>query len=141
MITESTGLRGDIRIYKNDELVVDKKNLIVSTGRNLIANALNTATSQPITHVGVGSGNTLPALSDITLQTEIGTRQHANRTVTGNVLSINAQFAAGVCSGSWNEAGLFTDLSAGTMFSRTTFGTQTKGPSDVFTIYWDITIS
>ncbi|WP_217468724.1 hypothetical protein, partial [Staphylococcus aureus] len=52
-----------------------------------------------------------------------------------------ATFPAGEATGSVSEAGLFSAITAGTMFSRVTFPAVPKGVGDELKITWVITAS
>ncbi len=140
MIENTATASGRVRIYKNDELILDTPNMVVNSGRNYLASCLVNNNTARVTHIAVGSGQTASALTDTALVTEIA-RNAATGSNTNNVASFNSQFVAGVGTGPWYEAGMFTASSGGVMYTRTTFPVQNKGPNDVFTVYWDVTVS
>lgn len=116
------------------------KNLVVTTGKNLIASRLG-STATAMSHMAIGSGTVAPAASDTTLGTELGRVALTSTTVNTNVVTYVATFGAGVGTGAITEAGLFNAASAGTMLCRTTFSVINKSASDTLTINWNVTIN
>jgi hypothetical protein len=147
-INSSATINGSLTITKTNELgiITDNRfipNLVVTTGKNLIANRLVTNT-QPISHMAVGSGTNTPTVNDLVLQTQIGSRiALSSSTVTDNSITFTASFGAGVSAGAITEAGLFNDITGTTtnMLSRTTFPVINKASGDSITISWVITIA
>jgi hypothetical protein len=116
-------------------------NLIVDTGKQGIADQLLAAPTIPKpTHMGIGTGATAPAAANTALVTETGTRQALTKTRSGNVVTNVAIFGAGVGTGAITEAGIFTAVSAGTMFSRIVFSPINKGANDTLELTWTYTI-
>jgi hypothetical protein len=116
-------------------------NLIVDTGKQGIADQLLAAPTVPKpTHMGIGTGTTAPAAANTALVTEVGTRQSLTKTRSGNVVTNVATFGAGVGTGAITEAGIFTAVSAGTLYSRITFSAINKGANDTLELTWTYTI-
>jgi hypothetical protein len=116
-------------------------NLIVDTGKQGIADQLLAAPTIPKpTHMGIGTGTTAPAAANTALVTETGTRQALTKTRSGNVVTNVATFGAGVGTGAITEAGIFTAVSAGTIYSRIVFSAINKGANDTLELTWTYTI-
>jgi len=148
MINEILNIRGDLNVLLRDtstgEVKLEKTfpNLVVTTGKELLASRLTSATDSVVGYMAVGSGNTAPAVTNTTLVAEISrvATSVAGGTPTGNTILYTATFPAGVGTGSLEEAGLFNAASSGTMLSRTTYPVINKGASDELIINWTITI-
>ena len=117
------------------------RNLIVDTGTAYIASRMNSTTQGVLSHMALGTGTTAAAAGDTTLETEGARQAFDTLSVTDNVLTYTATFAAGTATGAITEAGLFNDPSAGTMLCRTVFPVINKGVDDSLAIDWDVTIS
>lgn len=115
-------------------------NLIVASGKALIAQRLAGPASVP-SHMALGSSNVSPASGDLSLNSEVARVALTSSTVSGNVITYSATFAAGVGTGVLQEAGIFNAGSAGTMLNRTTFATVSKDTLDELTINWNVTIN
>jgi hypothetical protein len=147
-IKSSASINGSLTIVKTNEfgVVTDTiriPNLVVTTGKALIANRLVNPT-QSISHMAVGSGTNSPSVSNTSLQTQIGNRiELSSSTVVDNSVTFTASFGAGVSTGAITEAGLFNHLTGTTnnMLSRTTFPVVNKASGDSITISWVITIA
>lgn len=118
-------------------------NLVVTAGKNCIADGLRLTQYTVITHCGVGSSTTVPALAQTDLISPIGTRVPiADAYRTGLVDTFSIFFGSVDCNGTWNEAGLFTALTGGTMMCRALFGSSfAKDTTKTATFDWTITIS
>ena len=125
--------------------VMEFPNLVVTAGKNVIADRLGKATPSKgvMTHMALGTSSTAPASADTTLGAEIAASRVTltSTTVTGNAVQYVATFAAGVGTGAVVEAGLFNASSAGDMLCRTTFSVINKGASDTMTVTWTVTAS
>lgn len=147
MISEQlNSITGDIVAVLYDEHGNEKfrqevKNLVVTTGKNLIASRLVGTASNVISHMAVGTGTTAPAAGDTTLVTELTRVAISSGTASGNVATYVATFAPGVGTGSINECGLFNASTAGTLLARSTSVIVTKGALDTLALTWTITIN
>lgn len=147
MISEQlNSITGNIVAVLYDEHGVEKfrqevKNLVVTTGKNLIASRLVGTASNVISHMAVGTGTTAPAAGDTTLVTELTRVAISSGTASGNVATYVATFAPGVGTGSINECGLFNASTAGTLLARSTSVIVTKGALDTLALTWTITIN
>ena len=143
MLNDKLSLTGALTISLNGEVVRDIDNLVVTTGKSLVATMLQGGSPTPITHMGVGTGSTAAAAADTALGTEVDRNGLAvsGGTATGVVVSYTGTWAPGDGTGALTEAGLFTASSGGVMLCRTVFPVVNKGADDTVTIVWDVTIS
>lgn len=118
---------------------IEKDNLIVQVGKNFMANAVVLASASPFTNMAIGTSGTVPALGDTTLGAEVA-RQAFSQGVAANVVTMSTTYAAGVGTGSLQEAGIFNAGAGGTMLSHVTYGTITKAALDTLTIQWTVTL-
>ena len=127
--------RGD-KIIEDWERLVDfytgePFNLVVDVGETQMAKRLGGISSNPISHMAVGTGTTAAAEGDTALETEIA-RVAATCSVAGSVLTVAATYGAGVGTGAHTEIGCFDAASAGVMTNRLVFAAKNKGASDIF---------
>lgn len=117
-------------------------NLVVTTGKNHIADQLSSAPGQgAMSHMAVGTGTTAPAAGDTTLGTEIDRNALTSRTDASNVVTYVGNWAAGdATNAAIAEAGIFNAASSGTMLARATFTAINKGAGDTLQITWTVTI-
>lgn len=144
MIEETLPMKGEIHYWLYDtsgnlKEEGERKNLIVTTGKNFAANAIISSSTSPMTNMAIGTGTNGAALTDTTLQTEIARVVFTSATAPANVATMTASFGAGTGTGAITEAGLFNNTVGGTMFSRTVFSVINKATSDTLTIAWAIT--
>jgi hypothetical protein len=117
-------------------------NLVTTVGKGLIANRmLVTPTIGAISHLGVGTGATAPAVGDTTMVAEIWRKALVSATVAGAVMTYTGQFAPGEGTGALQEAGLFNASAAGTMLARTTYAVINKASGDTLNVTWTVTIA
>ena len=144
MFTDGIGIKGDITVihkpYGENEVTLHYPNLVVHTGKMLIASRLVDTTQLPISHMAVGTNTAVPVSTNTTLGTEVGRVALTQTTIVENVVTYTATFNPGVGTGPLTEAALFNDATTGTMLSRTVFPVINKGPLDELTIIWNITV-
>ena len=140
MVNDNLTLTGALVISKNDVVVQRTKNLVVTAGKNWVADRMNNANTV-MTHMALGTGTNAAAVGDTTLQTEIDRNALTSTTVSTNTIAYGCTWAAGDGTGAITEAGLFDAASSGDMLARTVFSVVNKGASDSITITWTITIS
>ena len=123
-------------------------NLVVTTGKNYIANRMKDTTSgftqeNQMSHMAVGEDSTGALVANTALGTEIArvALTTAGGTVASNVVTYQATFNPGTGTGAITEAGIFNAASSGTMLCRTTFAVVNKGADDTMSITWTVTIS
>lgn len=141
-MNEQLKMVGHLKIYLNDVLVRDISNLVVTAGKTWIADLMQAGTGTPMSHMAVGSGVSPAVVGDTTLQTELS---RVALTVSGGVRTNNSidfvgVYPAGIGTGTLSEAGLFNDMTVGTMLSRTVFTAIPKGATDALTITWTVTV-
>ena len=146
-VNEELNVTGTLKIVVKDENgdIKDERevsNLVVTTGRNYIASRMIGTTPTTMTHMGVGSGTTSPVLADAQLESQLGSRVTlTSSTVSANVVTYTATFAAGEGTGAVTEAGIFNAATSGVMLCRTTFDVVNKGANDTLAITWSVTVN
>lgn len=136
-------LTGKLKIELNGGAIHEVKNLVVTVGKEWIAQRMQGTSVTVMTHMAIGTDTTGAAAGNTALGTEIARNALATSggTVVGNKISFATTYAAGTGTGAITEAGIFNANSAGTMLARTVFAVVNKGASDSMTITWDITVS
>ena len=140
MINDNLTLTGALTISLNDVVVQETNNLVVTAGKNWVADRMNDANTV-MTHMALGTGTNAAAAGATTLQTELDRNALTSTTVSTNTVAYGCTWAAGDGTGAITEAGLFDAASSGDMLARTVFSVVNKGASDSITITWTITIS
>jgi hypothetical protein len=143
MLNDKLSLTGALTISVNGEVVRDIKNLVVTSGKELVAQNLQGGSVVPVTHMGVGTGSTAAAVGDAALEAELDRNAltTSGGTHSGAQVSYECTWLAGDGTGAITEAGLFTADTGGTMLARTVFPVVNKGADDTITIAWTVTIS
>lgn len=120
-------------------------NLVVTTGKNHIADQMSDQGEAAMSHMAIGTGTAAAAAGDTSLQTELDRNSLSSKTqgsgADANKVTFTADWAAEDGTGAITEAGIFNSASAGTMLSRVVFPVKNKGASDTLTITWVLTIS
>ncbi len=121
---------------------IENTNVFVTVGKYWLGDSIIGVKTTTLSYVGVGSGTTPPAIGDTDLETPVGARHiYANRYRSANIVTVSTFFASGDNNGTWNECGLFTAITAGDMFCRSSFASPViKNSSNSQTIDIDITI-
>ena len=140
MIHDDLKLTGALTIALNDEIVQETENLVVTAGKNWVADRMNNANTV-MTHMAVGTGTNAAAAGDTTLQTENDRNALTSTTVTDNAVAYVATWAAGDATAAITEAGILDAASGGALLARTVFSVVNKGAADSMTITWTITVS
>lgn len=138
-------IKGSVKIeHKRDGKVIDTRegdNLVVDTGKALIASRLKDTSDDAISHMACGSSGQVAAESDTALVGTEHQRVSATVTVTDNVITVEATFGSGL-SGQKTiaEYGIFNDASSGDMLCRFTTAAQTldADESDTFDVTWTL---
>lgn len=141
MVKDGVPATGRVSFILNGKEVA-QDNLVVTLGKQWIAKRMaNQGTVA--THIGIGSSATAAALGDSALGAQLArvAMSVAGGTVSGATVTYSATFAAGVGTGTVQEAGLFDAATAGTLIARTAGNVITKLAEDVLTINWVITIN
>jgi len=145
MIQDNLALTGALTIAINDEVVQETKNLVVTAGKEWVADRMADANTV-MTHMEVGTGSTAAAAGDTSIQTAISGGRNAltvsGGTVSGATIVYAATWAAGDATAAITEAAILDTASgAGDMLARTVFSVVNKGAADSMTITWTITVS
>lgn len=142
MLNDKVSMTGALTVYKNGKVEREVKNLVVTTGKQLVAANL-AGGSTTLTHMAVGTGSTAAAAGNSALGSEIDRNAltTSGGTASSNTVQFDCTWAAGDGTGALTEAGLFTASSGGTMLARTVFATVNKGADDTVTISWTVTVS
>lgn len=133
-------LRGDVSIQLNGITVLEKKNLIVQAGKNLVAQTLVNTSATPFSHMAIGTSSVVATLGDTTLGGELVRQPFTTTNITANVVTLTCSYGPGVGTGNIQEAGIFNAASTGTMLSRLVFASIGKGVSDTLIFTWTITV-
>ena len=139
-IQDNLKMKGRLQVSLNGEVVRDIDNLVVTAGKNYVADRMKN-NSSVMSHMAIGTGSTAAAAANTTLGSEADRNALTSTTVTDNAVAYVASFAAGEGTGAITEAGLFNANSGGTMLCRTVFSVVNKGSADSMTITWTVTVS
>jgi hypothetical protein len=135
-------LRGPDGGVKCDEW---HNNLVVTSGKNHIADQLADKGEAAMSHMAIGTGTTAAAAGDTALQAELDRNALAGKTqgsgADANKITYTADWAAGDGTGAITEAGIFNSAAAGVMLCRTVFPVKNKAAADSLTMTWILTIS
>ena len=140
MINDNFSLTGALSIAINNEVVQETHNLVVTAGKNWVADRMNDVNTK-MSHMAIGTGASSAAPADTTLGTQLDRNALSSTTVTGNKIAYACTWAAGDGTGGITEAGIFDAATGGDMLARTVFSIVNKGAADSMTITWTITVS
>jgi hypothetical protein len=140
MINDDLKLTGAVSIALNGEVVQEIPNLVVTAGKEWVADRMNDANTV-MTHMAVGTSSTAAAAGQTALVSESARGALTSTTVTNNEIAYVETFAAGTATAALTEAGIFDASSGGDMLCRTVFSVVNKGANDSMTITWTITVS
>ena len=145
MINDLIKVKGELKLtFTNPQGNVTHEtivpNLVVTTGKNFIADRLKNNTTV-MSHMAIGTGSTAAAAGNTALGSEAGRVALTSTTVSTNSVAYVASFGAGTGTGAITEAGLLNASSSGTLLCRTVFSVINKGASDTLGITWTVTIS
>ena len=143
MFKENLKMVGKLNLLLTDTngiVKLDKTypNLIVTTGKEYVAQRMTSNTSPVMSSIAVGSDNTTANVADTGLISEIGRVSLTSANVVSNTITYISTFLPGSGTGALQEAGIFnsTEANSGTMLCRTTFPVVNKESDDTFTITW-----
>ena len=136
----------NFKLYDSEGNLKDErnvKNLIVTAGKNYLANWLVQATQSDyfMRYLAIGTGTNAAQATDTALQTEVGTRVAGALVANNNVFSNSGTFGAGNGTGAISEAGILSASTSGTMLARRTFTSIYKDVGDSLQVTWQITLS
>jgi hypothetical protein len=117
-------------------------NLVVTAGKNHIADQLSASPSQAaMSHMAIGTGSTAAAAGDTALGTETDRNALTSRTDATNVVTYVGTWAAGDgTNAALREAGILNAASGGTLLARVVYTLIDKQAGDTLTITWTVTI-
>jgi len=119
----------------------DFPNLVVNVGLAYIADQLSDQGEVAMSHMAVGSGAVAVDPANTALGSELGRVALTSTTQSTNSVVYLATFGAGTGTGAITEAGIFNDVTAGTMLCRSVFAVINKAASDSLTVTWTLTIT
>ncbi len=123
---------------------VSGQNVIVENGKEFLASFLNSAATAASTflmrYIAIGTDATAEASSNTALGAEVSRHTGTVTYTSGALYEVVATFAAGSGTGAITEYGLFSANAGGTMFSRDTEDTISKGASDTLTVTTKVTV-
>lgn len=135
-------LRGSDGRIKDEETV---DNLVVTTGRQHIADQMADQGAAAMSHMAIGTGTTAADATDTALETELDRNTLSSKTqgigTDANKVTYVADWAAGDGTGAITEAGIFNSASAGDMLCRSVFAVKNKAAGDTLTLTWILTFS
>ena len=140
MVNDNFNLTGALTIALNNEVVKTVPNLVVTAGKNWVAQRMNNVNTV-MTHMAVGTGTTQALAAQTALVSENDRNALTSTTVTNNTIIYVATWAAGDATAALTEAGVFDASSGGDMLCRTVFTVVNKASADSMTITWTITVS
>ena len=148
MIIDNLEITGALQISLNNEIVHQCDNLVVTAGKNWVANRFKDGGDGftqlgEMTHMAVGSGSTAAAVGNTALGTELNriALTTAGGTVSNATVQYDATWSDAVGALAIEEAGIFSASTGGTMLARTVFAIINKGTDDTVSISWTITVS
>lgn len=131
-------LKDEFGRVKNEEWT---DNLVVTAGKNHIADQLSDQGEAAMSHMAIGTGTTAAAAGNTTLETELDRNALTSVTQATNTVEYVGDWAAGDGTGAITEAGIFNGAAAGTMLCRSVFSVKNKGAGDTLSLTWVLTIS
>jgi len=148
MIIDNLEITGALQISLNNEIVHQCDNLVVTAGKNWVANRFKDdgggfTQLGEMTHMAVGSGSTAAAVGNTALGTELNriALTTAGGTVSNATVQYDATWSDAIGALAIEEAGIFSASTGGTMLARTVFAIINKGTDDTVSISWTITVS
>lgn len=127
---------------KTKYLQYSGKNLVVDAGMNYIIGLMNGTNSTAFSYCAAGSNGTAVTSGDTALNTQIGSRVSVtNKYSTSLNAKFDTFFSTTDANGTWQELGLFTASSGGTMLCRKIISSFVKSSSNTAVVAWTITLS
>lgn len=119
--------------------------MITATGLRMTQELITSGDHAHITHINIGSGTSVPTISDTGLQYELGTRKTVSYTALGSPSVGDTYYtvwdsieASGI--GSISECGLFSAASTGSLFNRAIFTVIEFSSGSEYKMEWDVQI-
>lgn len=153
ILNDNIGITGKVQFIVTDKDgnikdEINIPNLVVTTGKNHIAARIAGTLSgsgqegKVISYIGFGTSTTTPNITDTDLGSILGVRipvSSITHTAGTNSIITSASFTG--TAGNITEAGMFTELTGGTMVCRTTFSSISVLATDGLAIIWTLTIN
>lgn len=136
---EGIKVTGRLRIFKNGILAVEKNNLVVTGGINMIVDAMDNDIPRPA-YCAVGSDGTASTPSMTALGTELFRKAFDTTNRPYPSWQTVTTFNPGEGTGIWEEIGMFDQAVAGTMFNRVVVN-FTKISTDSVVVVFDISFA
>lgn len=137
-----------IYLYGPDGTLKEQRqgdNVVTTVGKEFLASFLYSAVVGASTFTGkyiaIGTNATSESASDTAMGTEVSRHTGTASYLSGQILQIKATFATGSGTGAITEYGLMSSNTAGTLISRDTEASITKGASDTLTVIYQLTLS
>lgn len=134
--------------FSDFEKLENKKKYLVDRGDNIVVDggmqqllllAIGNNTNS-FTLCGVGTGTSIPVVTQTALDTSLGTNTVNSRYIVGNTAYFNTFFGKNDENGTWTETGLFT--AGNVMLCRRKFTSSfVKSTSNAAVISWSITLT
>ena len=145
-IKENFKITGELAITVRDQagrlketIVVPNK--VVTVGKEYTASRMIQNTPSVMTHMAIGTDNTLAAVENTALLAQTGRVTLTSSSVSGTTITYTATFGPNVGTGAITEAGIFNASTGGIMLCRTTFSVVNKEANDSISISWVVTVS
>lgn len=120
-------------------------NLVVTTGKNHIADQLAGRQQAQMSHMAIGTGTTAVVAANTALEIELDRNALDSRTqgagADANKVTYICTWAAGDGTGAITEAGIFNSASAGQMLCRSVFPVKNKEAGESMVQTWILTVS
>ena len=148
---DKLGYRGAVKIILKDAesgetiKVIEKTNLLVDSGANLLRDFLKGDSVSGLTHMAIGTGTTAPAGTDTQLENETYRQTFTDIAFDNRMLKLTIFVSSSAYVGDVSEMGLFgngatDDPNTGTLFARVTVPTFTKSSTETLTVEWTINL-
>jgi len=138
-------MTGELKVQKfnsNNEVIEqrDVSNLVVTVGKQHIAERMISDSETKMSYMAVGSGQTVAAIGNTALGSELGRAVLISSIRSGTNVTYTAIFDLSTGNGDISEAAILSASSGGTMLCRTTFPTITKDNTETIAISWTVTV-
>lgn len=143
MHQDSITLKGDLKIYLNNEFVQSASNLVVTTGKEFVASRMVGSAAALMSHMAIGTGTTAPAAENTTAESEVARVALNSASALSTAVTYTAHFPVGVPSfgGAITESVLLDSATGGAMLCRTVFPVVNKLATDSLTIEWVVQLN
>ena len=117
------------------------KNLVVTVGKNLIAEILQNPAAIRPSRMALGTGTAAANSGNSTLGAELARAVLSSTSVSLNTVTYRTVFIPGVGTGAITEAGILNAATGGVLLARCVFPVINKEAPDTLTVAWDVTIN